>query len=104
MHIITRLCALYLLKTIIPIILFEMYYDDYMFPNQLYALCTLSRDYVHYILFLLLYELSYSKAIIRIIVILTYYTHDCNYFNKNNCFNLYNLYNCNNLFIPLHTH
>ena len=46
--IIAIMCII-LLKTIIPIILFEMYYDDYMFPSQLYALCTLSRDYVHYI-------------------------------------------------------
>ena len=63
-------------------ILFEMYYDDYMFPSQLYASCTLSRDYVHYMFYLLLYELSYSKAIIRIIVILIYYTYYYNYCNK----------------------
>ena len=84
MHIITRLCALCLLKTIIHIILFEMYYDNYMFPNKLYALCTLFRDYVHYMFYLLLYELSDSKAIIRIIVTLIYYTHYCNYCNKIN--------------------
>ena len=38
-----RLWALYLLKTIIHIILFEMYYYDYMFPSQHLDSCHIRR-------------------------------------------------------------
>ncbi len=46
--IISRLFALFLSQAIIPIILLDMYYCDYVFPSQLFAFCVLSHYFLNY--------------------------------------------------------
>ena len=77
--IITLLCALFLSQTIITIIVFEMYYVDYLFSCLLFQLWPLSHYYLHYVCVWLLSQLWLSNSIKCIILFPKHYLRYCNY-------------------------